>query len=447
MNTKQNLIKAFKNTHQKITALINTLNADELDIPFHPGVNPPIWEIGHAAFFYEEFILKALDGEQKSYDPAMDDTWDSFQIDHKDRWLSGAIPSLKKTLEYVNHIFNAVLTRIEDNELTDADLYFYKYAIFHQNMHIESLIWARQTSGFSKMLFDSFQIKELPEADTEINPSSDAEIPSGKYLIGMPADSKQFPQNDFAFDNEKPWFEVELESFNISKTLVSNKEFLAFVNDGGYQNEKHWSFAGKKWLKTKRNTAIPPEEKMQLPAHPIYWLYEDGQWTERLFDQWKPLVDEYPVTHVSFWEVEAYCNWAGRRLPTEYEWEVAALGNRKGQAIRYFPWGNNMDANKVDMDGELMAQVPVTAYPEGDSVFGCRQMLGTVWEWTSSQYLPYDGFTMDMYVYMSTLQFGYHKTTKGGSCATSSILIRGSYRQAYFPTRTDVYVGFRTCAL
>ena len=120
--------------------------------------------------------------------------------------------------------------------------------------------------------------------------------------------------------------------------------------------------------------------------------------------------------------------------------------------MRHFPWGNTpatnkMDSKKVDMDGIHMTQIPVTAFPEGDSPFGCRQMLGTVWEWTSSQYLPYDGFTMDMYVYMSTLQFGYHKTTKGGSCATSSTLIRGSYRQAYFPSRSDVFVGFRTCAL
>jgi len=106
-----------------------------------------------------------------------------------------------------------------------------------------------------------------------------------------------------------------------------------------------------------------------------------------------------------------------------------------------------MDADKVDMNGIHLAHVPVSAYPEGESDFGCRQMLGTAWEWTSSQYLPYDGFTMDMYPFMSILQFGYHKTTRGGSCATSSILIRGTYRQAYLPDRTDVFVGFRTCAL
>ena len=94
-----------------------------------------------------------------------------------------------------------------------------------------------------------------------------------------------------------------------------------------------------------------------------------------------------------------------------------------------------------------MAQNPVFDFPEGDSPFGCRQMTGTVWEWTSDQFLPYDGFKVDMYPFMSTLQFGDHKVTKGGGCATSSCLIRGTYRQAYLPQRNDVYTGFRTCAL
>ena len=106
-----------------------------------------------------------------------------------------------------------------------------------------------------------------------------------------------------------------------------------------------------------------------------------------------------------------------------------------------------MDSNRVDMDGTGLASQPVTALPEGDSPFGCRQMLGTLWEWTHDQFFPYDGFAIDMYPFMSTLQFGDHKVTKGGSCGTSSRLIRGSYRQAYLPNRHDVFVGFRTCAL
>lgn len=448
MNNKQSLIKELKNTQKRIVDLVETLSDEELAMPYHPDVNPPLWEIGHAAFFFEVFILQALDNKT-SYDPSMDDIWDSFNIDHHDRWSPGMIPSKQNTLHYVDEIHHRILLRIETNELSQDDLYLYKYAIFHQNMHIESLIWARQKMGYRKMEFVQADCKEIPLEDSgsQKQGSGDAEIPAGCYWIGMPSQSDHFAGDDFAFDNEKPGFEIDLESFKISKTLVSNQEFLAFIEDGGYENEALWSWGGKKWLNTQHDFAIPPATQKRLPGHPIYWRHQSDEWMERCFNQWKPLIPDYPVTHVSFYEAEAFCNWAGRRLPTEYEWEVAALGNRQGQELRKFPWGNSMDTSRVDMDGLHNAQVPVTAYPAGDSTFGCRQMLGTVWEWTSSQYLPYAGFTVDMYAFMSTLQFGYHKTTKGGSCATSSILIRGSYRQAYLPERTDVFVGFRTCAL
>ena len=448
MNNKKSLIVELKNTHQKILDLVNTLSDAELAIPYHPGVNPPLWEIGHAAFFFEVFILKELD-KATSYDPSMDDIWDSFNIDHRDRWIPGTVPSRQDTLKYVEEIHRRILTRIETNELTQNDLYLYKYAIFHQNMHIESLIWARQIMGYPKMDFLQTSGENIPsvEAGQKIEESGETEIPSGRYLIGMPGESESFATDDFAFDNEKLRFEIDIESFKISKLLVSNREFLAFIEAGGYENEAYWSWGGKKWLRTEHEFSIPPGTRFEFPKHPLYWKQENGIWQERFFDEWKPLVPEYPATHISFFEAEAFCNWAGRRLPTEYEWEVAALGNQKGQVFRKFPWGGTLDASKVDMDGLHLAHVPVTAYPEGDSIFGCRQMLGTVWEWTSSQYLPYAGFTHDMYAFMSTLQFGYHKTTRGGSCATSSILIRGSYRQAYLPERADVFVGFRTCAL
>jgi iron(II)-dependent oxidoreductase len=448
MNNKQGLITELKNTQQKIVDLVDTLSDAELAMPYHPGVNPPLWEIGHAAFFFEVFILQGLD-KAESFDPSMDDIWDSFNIDHRDRWIPGTVPSRRNTLKYVNEIHQRILARIETNALTQDDLYLYKYAIFHQNMHIESLIWARQTMGYRKMEFSETANSDLPSADSnaKIQDAGDAEIPSGRYWIGMPGESEHFAGKDFSFDNEKPGFEKEIESFKISKTLVSNREYLDFIEAGGYENEAYWSWGGKKWLRTEHDFAIPPETRLELPKHPLYWKNDNGVWLERFLNDWKPLVPDYPVTHVSFFEAEAFCNWAGRRLPTEYEWEVAALGNQKGQELRRFPWGNTMDASKVDMDGFQLAHVPITAYPEGDSIFGCRQMLGTVWEWTSSQYLPYAGFTHDMYAFMSTLQFGYHKTTRGGSCATSSILIRGSYRQAYLPERADVFVGFRTCAL
>lgn len=446
MDEKAGLLKALNRSQERVVELVCTLEEDQLSVPYHPGVNPPVWELGHSAFFYEYFILQALD-KTSSYDPAMDEIWDSFHLDHEDRWSPTLFPSKEKTLDYVDFIYDSIRQRIQRNPLSDRDLYLYKYAIYHQNMHIESMIWCRQTAGYQKPPAPEAASRDKrPQA--QALPSDDAEIPGGTYLIGMPGHSALFAAADFGFDCEKPRFEVELAGFHISRSLVSNREFLAFVDAGGYETPDYWTQGGRKWLRTAVDIPFPSPEgpQMALPRHPLYWRFDNGKWLERHFDGWIALEPDHPVTHVSYWEAEAFCNWSGRRLPTEYEWEVAALGNRPGQPFRRYPWGDTMDAARVDMDGRYLAQVPVSAYPEGESVFGCRQMLGTVWEWTSSQFLPYDGFVTDMYPFMSTLQFGDHKTTRGGSCATSSLLIRGTYRQAYLPSRTDVFVGFRTCA-
>ncbi|MCG7198305.1 SUMF1/EgtB/PvdO family nonheme iron enzyme [Marinobacter pelagius] len=444
-DVKNSLLAELEQARTRTERLICTLSEDELDVPYHPGVNPPLWEMGHSAFFYEVFVFNLLDGTP-SYDPDMDDLWDSFHVEHRDRWRSDLFPDRDKTLAYFRTIYDRVADRLLNRPLTDEALYLYRYAIFHQNMHIESLIWCRQTVGYPA---PPEYVGDRPAPSDPI--AGDVEVPSGRWLIGMPGISEAYACEDFAFDNEKPRFEVELDAFRISRTLVSNREFQAFVEDGGYQRPELWSFGGRKWLETEQDVGLVhglEEPLMRAPRHPLYWRWHENLWQERLFDQWQPLHPDAPVTHVTYWEAEAWCNWAGRRLPTEYEWEVAALANRPGEPFRRFPWGNEApDGVHADMDGRNQARNPVWDYPAGESPFGCRQMIGSVWEWTSDQFLPYDGFKVDMYPFMSTLQFGDHKVTKGGSCATSSNLIRGTYRQAYLPLRNDVYTGFRTCAL
>ncbi|WP_152205367.1 selenoneine synthase SenA [Marinobacter changyiensis] len=445
-NERDTLLNALAVTRERTLALIDSLSDDRLVVPYHQGVNPPLWELGHAAFFYEVFVLSALDG-LPSIDPSMDDLWDSFHIEHRDRWQPGLFPGRAQTRDYFQQVYDRIAARLESRPLTDQDAYLYRYAIMHQHMHIESMIWCRQTVGYPAPP----GVTENPwQRQPEPVSAGDAVVPAGTYLMGMPTGSPDFATTDFGFDNEKPRFEKLLSGFRISRTLVSNAEFLNFVEDGGYRRSDLWSFGGRKWLGTETDVALvhdSPEPISRVPKHPLYWRWHQGQWQEKRFNQWCSLQPEYPVIHVSYWEAEAYCSWAGRRLPTEAEWEAAALGNQPGRPFHRFPWGDTQDPARVDMDARLMAQLPVSALSEGDGPFGCRQMIGTVWEWTTDQFLPYDGFSVDMYPYMSTLQFGDHKVTKGGSCATSSMLIRGTYRQAYLPQRNDVYTGFRTCAL
>lgn len=439
------LLSQLEWTRKRTESLVCSLPEEWLDVPWHPGVNPPLWEMGHAAFFYEVFVFNLLDGTP-SYDPSMDDLWDSFHVEHRDRWNRDLFPGRQQTLAYFNVIYDRVAERIKTQPLTDQALYLYRYAIYHQNMHIESMIWCRQTVGYPAPAVTDLYRPAPGEPD-----DGDMLIPAGEWLIGMPGESARYAGDDFAFDNEKPGFTVTLDQFSMSKCLVSNRQFMAFVEDGGYKRSGLWSFGGQKWLQTETDVALvhgSDEPLLRLPRHPLYWRWHEDQWQERVFDRWQPLVPDAPVTHVTYWEAEAYCQWAGRRLPTEFEWEAAALGNRPGEPFRRFPWGNAApDERRADLNGRAMARNPVSDFPEGDSPFGGRQMIGTVWEWTSSQFFPYDGFKVDMYPFMSTLQFGDHKVSRGGSCATSSCLIRGTYRQAYLPLRNDVYTGFRTCAL
>jgi iron(II)-dependent oxidoreductase len=448
MDDKDSLIQALHQTKARMLSLIDSLPAEQLVVPYHPGINPPLWELGHSAFFYEVFVLAELD-QRPSYDPAMDDLWDSFHIDHKDRWQPGLFPGLEDARHYANVVYDLVEERIRAQPLTDWAKYLYRYAICHQNMHIESMIWCRQTVAYEPPPGTRLPGADAPHRE-QATSLGDARVPGGTYLVGMPAGSPHYAGRDFAFDNEKPGFEVELAGFDISRTLVTNAEFMAFLEDQGYRRPELWSFGGRKWLETEVDVAFVhgiKEPVLRTPRHPLYWRYQKGQWRERFFDQWQPLQPDYPVTHITFWEAEAYCHWAGRRLPSEHEWEAAALNNQAGEAFQRFPWGDFSNPERADMDARHMAQQSVMALSEGDSPFGCRQMLGTVWEWTTDQFLPYDGFAVDVYPYMSTLQFGDHKVTKGGSCATSSLLIRGTYRQAYLPQRNDAYTGFRTCAL
>ncbi len=447
MDDRQSLLTALDQTAERMKALVTTLDEAQLDVPYHPGVNPPVWEMGHAAFFYEVFVLNYLDGTP-SYDPSMDELWDSFHMDHGDRWSRTLFPPREKTLAYLDIVMDRVRERIRNKPLTEEALYLYRYAIYHQNMHVESMTWCRQTVGYPAPPFsepNAFAGQGRDNSDL-----GDVRVPAGRYWIGVPGGEERFAHEDFGFDNEKPGFEVDMPSFSIARTLVSNGDFLRFVEEGGYERaDEFWSQGGRKWLRRELdlNFGSGEAERRGKLSQPFHWRKIDGHWHERVFNQWLPLEPGFAVRQISYWEAEAYCNWAGRRLPSEYEWEVAALGNTAAQGRRRYPWGNELVPEWVDMDQRFMGRVPVTAFAEADSPFGCRQMLGTVWEWTSNQFLPYDGFAVDMYPFMSTLQFGDHKTTRGGGCAASSRLIRGTYRQAYHPDRADVFTGFRTCAL
>jgi iron(II)-dependent oxidoreductase len=207
------------------------------------------------------------------------------------------------------------------------------------------------------------------------------------------------------------------------------------VEDSGYVRRELWSDDGWRWRETAGAN------------HPVYWSFENGSWWRRNFDQKVPLEENHPVLHVNWHEAEAYCRWAGRRLPTEIEWEMAASSEPGSNHKRHFPWGDE-DPNpaRANLDSGSLGTTDVGALPAGDSAFGCRQMIGNVWEWTASNFTPYPGFVAGPYKEYSAPWFGNHKVLRGGCWVTRSRLISNTYRNFYMPDRRDVWAGFRTCA-
>jgi len=372
-------------------------------------------------------------------------------VAHDTRW-NLPLPPREETLAYMQRVLDRVINEFQGTVSADGDdgsydhEYFLRLALFHEDMHAEAITYTRQTLGYGVpriaitheaaldgQVLDGGHTQKSYDADG----LGDAEVPGGRFWLGSPQDSV------FVFDNEQWAHPVEVRPFSISRTAVTNEQFAAFVADGGYRRQYLWCGAGWRWRET------------MAAEHPVYWQpLSNGQWLRRNFDQLLPLESHHPVLHVNWYEADAYCRWAGRRLPTEAEWEMAASAEpmSDGRSItgrkRLYPWGDDPPTpERANLDWRAMGCLGVAELPAGDSAFGCRQMLGNVWEWTADDFTGYPGFAPGPYQEYSAPWFGDHKVLRGGCWVTRSRLIRNAYRNFYQPDRRDVWAGFRTCAL
>jgi iron(II)-dependent oxidoreductase len=416
--------------------LVADLTDEQLLGPMLRIVNPPLWEIGHVAWFQERWALRHLRGLPSSR-PDGDALYDSAAVAHDTRWYL-LLPPRQETLAFMQEILDRVLDQLRTAPVDDDAVYFHLLALLHEYMHAEALAYTRQTHGYPPPLLSQYP-DGSPGVAGGCTPTGgplggDAEVPGGRFLLGAT------PDGSFVFDNEKWAHPVDVRPFRIARAAVTNAEFAAFVDDGGYAGEGCWSAAGWQWRQQAR------------AEHPVYWERDaSGRWLHRRFDQRAPLEPHLPVVHVNWYEAEAYCRWAGRRLPTEAEWEMAAAAEPAGDGTwrkRRFPWGDAPPTpDHANLDWRARGCVEVGALPAGDSYFGCRQMLGNVWEWTATAFGPYPGFVVDPYKEYSQPWFGNHKVLRGGAWTTRALLIRNTWRNFYTPDRRDVWAGFRTCAL
>ncbi|GEJ58080.1 ergothioneine biosynthesis protein EgtB [Anaeromyxobacter diazotrophicus] len=343
----------------------------ELAVPRLAIVNPPLWELGHVGWFQEKWVLRHAAG-RPPLRPDGDAFYDSAAVPHDARWEL-ALPGRAETLSYLREVEREVLALVAGGA---AERYFVELSVFHEDMHFEAMAFTRQTLARSA---PPLPPAAAGRAGAEL--AGDVPVEGGTRLVGARAG------DGFVFDNEKWAHPVALAPFAIARAPVSQGRFAEFVEDGGYRRRELWGEAGWRWRAAAEAAA------------PVYWARRDGGWARRDFDRWVPLEPDRPMVHACWYEAEAWCRWAGRRLPSEAEWEAAAGA---------FTWG-------------------------------------AVWEWTASDFLPYPGFSPDPYREYSQPWFGSHKVLRGGSFATPRRLLRATFRNFYTPDRRDPWAGFRTC--
>ena len=412
--------------------LVADLSDEQFRVPLLDIINPFQWEIGHVAWFQERWVLRHSAGRDP-WRPSVDAVYDSIAIPHDTRWYL-VLPGRDETIEYLEAVRDRVVDRLREGEPTPQERYLQLLSIFHEDMHDEAFTYTRQTLSYPAPELGNCRTQS-PDDPGAGGLDGDAEVPGGTYHLGASRG------DGFVFDNEQWAHPVEVTPFAIARAPVTQEAFARFVDDGGYRRRELWDRDGWEW-------------RLSTDAeHPVYFRRDsDGGWSRRRFDRRVALEPHRPVIHVNAFEAGAYCRWAGRRLPSEEEWEVAAAaepspngGTLAPSGTRY-PWGDAApNPALANLDSRALDTLDAAALPDGDSAFGCRQMIGNVWEWTSTDFRPYPGFEPGPYREYSEPWFGTHRVLRGGCWATRSRMVHNGWRNFYTPDRRDVFAGFRTC--
>ena len=395
------LAAALSDARHYTLTLFDSLAAAGYDqaqrVPRLSILNPPLWELGHIAWFAEWFVLREAisshpaDAQAPGLLARGDDWFDSNLVAHRSRWtLDLPGPGAIKT--YCREVNDRILDRLARapgaGPGLDAALYPYRLALAHEDMHGEAFLYTMQTLGVAPQPTLADRLAQARMQVTRARgPAPEIRFAGGAFQRG--GDSSQ----GFVFDNEKQGGPCRVAPFAIDAELVTNAQYLEFMADGGYQRPQYWSEAGRAWLMGQEKSA------------PRHWAREGGDWHALRFGRRVALAPGEPVRHLSLFETQAWCAWAGRRLPLEDEWEFAATSGQPG-----FAWGQ-------------------------------------LWEWTASRFEPYPGFAPDRYREYSAPWFGSRQALRGASFATPARLRSPQFRNFFTPERDDIFVGFRSCAL
>jgi iron(II)-dependent oxidoreductase len=417
-------------TRARTLELIEPLTDEQLARQHSPIMSPIVWDLGHIANYEEQWSIRALDATAP-LDPDLDRMYDPVANPRPLR-KHLPLPDREGVLAYMQEVrlrMRRELPRVtfDPSDALLADAYVYKMIAQHEAQHTETILQTVQL--IADLEYEPSRRHEPPAAVVAVE-AEFAVIAAGPFVMGT-------DDRTLAYDNERPAHVIDLPRYRIDLSPVTNAQFLAFMLDGGYRRRELWDDAGWAWVQEARVAA------------PAQWRRQpDGTWAEAAFGRLVSLVADRPVVHVCWYEASAFARWAGKRLPTEAEWEKAASWDLERRGKRLYPWGDQPPAEDLaNLDQRTFGPASVGAYPRGRSFFGCQQMLGDVWEWTASDFAPYPGFVAFPYREYSEVHFGRgYKVLRGGSWASQPIVARNTFRNWDLPQRRQIFAGFRCAA-
>ncbi|ADD44804.1 ergothioneine biosynthesis protein EgtB [Stackebrandtia nassauensis] len=414
------LARARDRTH----TLTDAVDETDLIAQHSPLMSPLVWDFAHIGNQEELWLVRDVGGREPVR-ADIDGMYDAFQNPRRDR---PQLPLLRpdEARDYTRVVRDKVFDVLEANALKGHRLVDEGFAFGmiaqHEQQHDETMLATHQLRAGAAVL------TAPPPPASRAPVAAEVLIPGGPFTMGTSTEP-------WALDNERPAHAVHVDAFVIDAAPVTNGQYLGFIEDGGYDDPRWWSDAGWRHRRTENLTA---------PAH---WHPDPGGWLYTRFGVTRPLIPDEPVVHVCFHEARAYARWAGKRLPTEAEWEKSARFDPATGRSRRFPWGDDEpDETRANLGQRHLAPAPVGAYPRGASALGVHQLIGDVWEWTDTDFHGYPGFTAFPYREYSEVFFGdKYKVLRGGSFGTDAVACRGSFRNWDLPVRRQIFAGLR-CA-
>lgn len=421
-------LEAFRS---RTRALLGPLGDDDLHLQHDPLMSPLVWDVGHVANFEEMWLLREVGGRPPR-DPGLDRLYDP--VEQPRRVRGGlALPDRVQAFAYMDDVRAEVLDALSllGPEAFGGDVpllrdgFLVAMVAQHEAQHQETMLQAldlRSDLVPYAPATDRRQFAPRPVDDTDR-----VVVPAGSFTAGT-------DDTATAYDNERPAHTVDLPAFAIDRFPVSARRYAEFIAAGGYEHPEWWSGAGWRW-----------NDEHGCGA-PQGWIPDgDGGWLVRRLGHLEALDTRSVVQHVSYWEAEAFAAWAGGRLPTEMEWEKAARWDAVAGRSRTFPWGDERPTTEranVDVGG--WGTAPVGSFPAGASAYGVEQLVGDVYEWTSSDFTGYPGYVSFPYEEYSEVFFGEeYKVLRGSSWATASLTARASFRNWDYPQRRQIFSGIR----